>query len=300
MLSSVLSPLSWVMRKGYAQGAFWAVMICVVSVTNDVLMRLLGHRLDSMQIIFFRFFFSMLTVLPMVFSQGFSLLKTNRPGLHGLRALVGVGAIGACCYSVNLMPLAENTTIMFSQPLFFLPLAVFFLKEHVGKARWLATAVGFLGLILILQPGSETFRLVALIPMLAALLFASLDIMAKKMVATESTYAMLFYFAFGTTVCAFVPALFVWQTPTWSELGLLVLLGIGANLIQVCLIRAFSATEASGLMPFRYVELIFSTLFGYLFFSELPSISVLYGAPLIIFGAFYVTYMENKREKTNA
>lgn len=288
---------SWFMQKGYPQGAFWAVMICLVSVSNDILMRFLGHSLPVVEIVFFRFLFSMITVIPLMMSRGTELFKTKRPGLHVLRAIVGVGAIGACCYAVNHMPLSENTSIMFSQPLFFLPLAVFFLRESVDIPRWVATSIGFLGILVIVQPGTEAFRLVALVPVTAAFLFATLDIMAKKMVSTENTYSMLFYFAFGTTVCAFLPAIYYWQTPTLRELGLLTLLGIGANLIQVCLIRAFSATDASALMPFRYVEFLFSAFFGLMLFGEIPAQYTLYGAALIITGTFFISYHENRKSK---
>ena len=290
----------WFLEKGYLQGAFWAIMICVVSVTNDVFMRLLGQRLPVIEIIFFRFLFSMVTIVPLMMSQGLTLFKTQRPGLHFLRAILGVCAIGACCYSVTVMPLSENTTIMFSQPLFFLPLAVLFLNEKIRISRWVATLIGFIGLILIIQPGTQAFQMVAFVPMLAALFFALLDILAKKMVSTENTYNMLFYFAFGTTVCAFVPALFMWITPTPLEFLYLVLLGLGANLIQVCLIRAFSATDASGLMPFRYVEFIFSSVVGFLLFAEIPSGRLFLGAPLIIAGALFITYYESRKEKKRA
>jgi S-adenosylmethionine uptake transporter len=289
------NPFAWFMRKGYPQGAFWAIMITLVSVSNDVLMRLLGGRLDVSQIVFFRFFFGMLTVIPLMLSHGTTLFKTSHPWMHFWRAVLGVGAIGACCYSVNLMPLSDNTIIMSSQPFFFLPLAVFFLREKVDLPRWIAICIGFIGLLIMFQPGTEALRLVALVPVTGAILFALLDIMAKKMVVTENTHSMLFYFAVGTTIAAAIPAYFVWQTPSWQELGLLVLLGIGGNLIQICLIRAFSATDASALMPFRYVEFIFSGLFGFMFFMEIPTLVTVAGAAFIIAGTAYISYYETKK-----
>ena len=291
------NPFSWFMNPGYPQGAFWAVMICLVSVSNDILMRLLGARLNVIEVVFFRFFFSMMTVVPLMLTHGTALFKTARPWMHFWRAVLGVGAIGACCYSVNLMPLSDNTIIMSSQPFFFLPLAVFFLREKVDMPRWIAILIGFIGLIIMFQPGTETLRLVALVPITAAILFALLDIMAKKMVSTENTQTLLFYFAVGTTVAAAIPAFFVWKTPSWEELGLLVLLGIGANLIQVCMIRAFSATDVSALMPFRYVEFIFSALFGFLFFMEVPTFITIAGASFIIAGTAYISYYETRKEK---
>lgn len=285
------------MRKGYAQGVFWALMISVCSVTNDVLMRFLGERLHVVEISFFRFFFSMVTVMPFMLSRGLSLFKTTQPGMHFWRALLGAAALGLCCYSVNIMPLAENTTIMFAEPLFFLPLAFILLKEHVDRPRWLATMVGFLGLIVILQPGADTFRLVALVPMTAAFLFAMLNILAKKMIATEHSMTLLFYFGIGTTLLAAIPLPFFWQLPTLHELFLLVLLGAGGNMIQVCLFRAFASTEASALAPFRYAEFIVSALFGFLFFAQIPTLSVFSGALLITVSTFYITVVETRREK---
>lgn len=292
-----VSFLKWFVKKGYTQGVFWAVMICLFSVTNDVLMRFLGERLHVVQIVFFRFLFSMLSVLPFMVGKKLTLFKTSDPKMHFWRAVLGVGAIGMCCYSVNVMPLSENTTIMFAEPLFFLPMAVLFLHEKVDISRWLATTIGFVGLMIILRPGTEAFRFVALAPVTAAIFFAILNVFAKKMVSNEHTLTMLFYFGLGTTLAAFVPLLFIWQTPTIKELIFLIILGIGANLIQVCLFRAFSSTEASALMPFRYVEFIFSALFGFLFFTEIPTLWTITGALLIIASTFYISYVETVKEK---
>jgi S-adenosylmethionine uptake transporter len=291
------NPFSWFMRKGYPQGAFWAVMITLVSVTNDILMRLLGAGLDIIQISFFRFFFGMLAVIPLMLSHGTTLFKTSRPWMHFWRAILGVGAIGGACWSVNLMPLSDNTIIMSSQPFFFLPMAVIFLREKVDLSRWIAILIGFIGLIIMFQPGAEALRIVALVPIAAAILFAMSDVVAKKMVTTENTQTMLFYFAVGTTLITLIPAIYVWQIPSWYQLGMLALLGIGGNLIQVCMIRAFSATDASALSPFRYVEFIFAALFGFVFFLEIPTLVTLSGAAFIIAGTAYISYYEAQKER---
>lgn len=278
------NPFLWFMRKGYPQGAFWAVMITLVSVTNDILMRFLGAGLDVIQISFFRFFFGMLAVIPLMLSHGTTFLKTSRPWMHFWRAILGVGAIGSSCWSVNLMPLSDNTIIMSSQPFFFLPMAVIFLHEKVNLSCWIAILIGFIGLLIMFQPGAEALRIVALVPIAAAVLFAMSDVMAKKMVTTENMHTMLFYFAVSTALITLIPAILVWQTPSWYQLGMLALLGIGGNFIQVCMIRAFSATEASSLSPFRYVEFVFAALFGFIFFLEIPTLVTLTGALFIIAG----------------
>ncbi|MEI8295005.1 MAG: DMT family transporter [Alphaproteobacteria bacterium] len=296
-LMPFLNVLRWFLAPGYAQGVFWFIMIGVVSLSNDVIMRFLGYRLPVLEVAFFRFLFSMVSLIPFLLWRGRHYFYTKNPKLHVLRAVLGIGALGAWAYSVSLMPLSENTVIMSAEPLFFMPFAVLFLKERVDRARWLATSIGFIGILVIVQPGTMAFRAVALIPVASAVLFALLDIVAKKMVSKEHTITMLFYFSLGTTLAGLIPLPFiVWETPQLGELGLLFLLGIGANLIQVCLFCAFSATEASALMPFRYVEFIFSALLGFLLFHEIPTLTTLLGTGLIIVGTFYISYVETRKE----
>ncbi|MDP3641395.1 MAG: DMT family transporter [Alphaproteobacteria bacterium] len=289
----------WFFKPGYLQGVFWANMISIVAVSNDVAMRFLGERLDVIEIAFFRFFFSMIVLLPFMLLQGTNLFKTKMIGMHAARGIIGAAAIALCCWSVNVMPLAQSTSLMFMQPLFFLPLAFFLLKEHVAKERWIATLVGFAGLLYIIRPGTTEFHIYSFIPLSAAFLFATLDILAKKMVASEKTLTLLFHFGLVTSLIS-LPFLFpVWQMPTQSEFFYLILLGIGGNLIQVCLFLAFSATEASALAPFRYGEFVVSALFGYLFFSQVPTTTLLVGSSIIIASAFYLSHKEIQLEKVN-
>ncbi len=289
--------LGWFMRKGYLQGAFWALMICLTSSTNDVLMRYLGERLPVVEIVFFRFLFSMLTVVPFMLVNEKNLFKTRQPKTHALRALVGAVALGLCCWSVNIMDLAENTAIMFCEPLFFLPMAYFLLKEKVDRNRWIATLIGFIGLIIIVSPGFNGVKITALVPMAAAMLFAYLCVMAKRMIQSEHTLTLLFYFGLGTTILAGLLLPWFWNVPTIRELMYLAALGVGANMIQVCLFRAYSSTDASALAPFRYTEFLFAASLGFLFFGQIPEPMTVVGAVIIAASAFYISVIETKKEK---
>tara|TARA_R110002050_G_scaffold11068_2_gene37684 strand:- start:6525 stop:7418 length:894 start_codon:yes stop_codon:yes gene_type:complete len=292
--------LKWLSCKGFAQGAFWSILTCFVSVSNDVIVKLVGTRLDGMEISFFRFLFSMLTVLPFMITKGWSSFKTVNPSMHWWRAIVGVAAIALFTYGLIFVPLAEVTVFSFTQPLFFMPLAILFLREKVSPGRWIAVILGFAGILVMIDPGSPSFNIYVFLPMGAALLFAVLDLMAKKMVSNESTLTMLFYFALGTTIAGLIPALMVWQTPNLRELLWLFALGAGANLIQVCLFKAFSATEASSLAPFRYVELVFSVFFGFMLFSESVKMKTLLGAAIIIGSTLYMSYFEVRKKRKAA
>lgn len=298
-LCAFIAIFKWFSKKGYAQGVFWVLLIAVISSANDVLMRTLGARLHDSEITFFRFFFSFATVIPfLIIRKNENLLKTNIPILHFWRGFIGAIAIGLCCWSVNRVPLSTNTTIMFTQQLFFLPLAYFFLKENVDRYRWIATIIGFTGAFIVIHPGADSFHMAAIVPLTAAFLFAIISMLAKKMIAKEHPLTLLFYFGLVTTLASLPVMLFFWTMPTVKELFLLLLLGGGANLIQVCIFKAFSATDASAITPIFYTEIGIASLFGFIFFGQIPTLPVIIGAFVIIGSTFMISVIETKKEKS--
>lgn len=281
----------WFKAKGLKQGIFWAIMIYFIGTINDVIARFLGDRLHSVEIAFFRFLFSVLVIVYPMLKSKKNLFQSSIHGYHVLRGLMGAVALGLCCYSVNIMPLAENTTILFSEALFMLPLSAIFLKEKITWPAIIATVVGFLGLIIMFKPSADNFNINALVPTLAALLFAVMNIIIKKMIdIKENSWTMLFYFGLYTTIISGAIVPFFWITPNLRELVLILFLGIGANLIQLFIFLAYRATTASSISPIRYTELPFAILFGFLFFNQIPSYMTLCGALLIILGAFISSY----------
>ena len=182
-----------------------------------------------------------------------------------------------------------------------LPLARIFLKEQVSWQRWVATLLGFLGIVIALHPSGADFNLMALALVAATIMFATLDIINKKLLTEDETLlSMLFYSALGTAVLGFIPAVLTWQTPTVSELFFLLLLGGGASGIRFCLLKACAATEVSALQPFKYVELILSGIFGLLIFQELPAWSTVLGAIVIIPSTLYIAIHETKLQTRKA
>lgn len=288
----------WFFKKGYFQGVFWANMISISSVLNDAIMCGVSKTIPVVEVTFFRFFFSTLVLLPFLSFAKSKTLKTGRFKLHLVRIFLGAIALWLGCLSLSHISMSQNTTIMFVQPLFFLPLAYIFLNEHVGYSRIIATIFGFIGLVYLIQPGTDHFTVYTCIPILAAFIFAILDVITKKMVTTESTILLLFYFGMGSTILTLPFALYYFKQPSVTDYLLLFLLGVGANLIQVFLFLAFKATEASALGPFRYAELVFSLLIGYLFFHQIPVPHVFLGAAIIILSTLYISYIENKYSST--
>lgn len=282
---------NWFSEKGLRQGIFWAIMIYLTGTINDVLAKFLGNRLHAVEIAFFRFLFSAIIVLiPMIRSKQ-NLFKSNIHQWHVMRGVLGAVALGLCCYSVNIMPLAENTTILFSEALFMLPLAAIFLKEKISKTTIIATLVGFSGLILMFRPKADNINVLAIVPTIAALLFAIMNIMIKKMIdAKENALTMLFYFGLYTTIISGAIVPLYWVTPNLNELLLILLLGAGANLIQLFIFLAYRAASASDISPVRYSELPFAIIFGFLFFGQIPDAITIAGAALIIIGTFISSY----------
>ena len=267
-------------------------------------MRLLGARLEPAQIAFFRFFFAGLILLPIMVYQGKHTFKTGRPVLHVIRALMGFLAISFWCKGVTMVPLAAASTIALTVPLFVLPLAYLILKEKVGLQRTLATLCGFIGICVMVIPNdgasqifasNTSFGMMMLIG--ASVLFALSDILNKFMVEHEGTLAMLFYFALGTSIAGFVPAMYVWITPSIYEIFILFLLGFGGNFILYCLLKAFSATDVSALAPYRYLELIFAAFFGYILFGEVIGANNFIGAAIIVPATLSIAYYEVRKQK---
>lgn len=293
--------LSWFNSKGYFQGVFWMLLVCTISNLNDVLIKLVGTTLPGTEVAFFRFLFSTLVLLPFMIAKGRKSFVTHYPKAQFIRGLFLFLAMAPWCFGVAALPLTLATTISFTVPFFVLPLAKIFLKEHVGWQRWAATLFGFAGILVSLHPSGDSFNPMALALVASTLMFASLDIINKKLLIEDETLlSMLFYSALGTTILGFVPALFVWQTPTFQELFFLCILGGGGSLILFCLLKAFAATEVSALQPFRYVELILSALFGLLIFHEFPTMSTVIGAAIIVPSTFYIAVYETRQQKKKA
>lgn len=321
LLSTLCSAYQWLHQKGYAQGVFWAVAVCLVSSLNDVFTRFAGSRMDFFQVAWFRFMFSTLTLLPVMLYFNRSTFFTNKPGFQAMRAILGYGAVACWVAGVSMTELSIASIMAQTVGLFVLVMAYVILGERVGLQRTLATLAGMSGILIILLAPKEgsSFTMEALstfdLPVVlvtvfngsnlgiyfllaASIMFAASDILNKIMVAQEHPLTMLFYFALGTSLIGLIPAIYVWQTPQLIELFWLFCLGAGANLILFCLLKAFAATEISALQPYRYVEIFFATGFGFALFGEVPTLLILVGAAIIIPSTLTIALYETRQKKS--
>ena len=283
-------------------GIAWFFMHQIIGVANDVIMKAAGQTLSVAQVVFLRFFFATLTMLPVMLISGKDSFKTDRLPLHFARSALLAMGIFLYAKGLTVAPIAVVTTLNFTIPLFTLVLARFVLKEKVDVNRWIGTVVGFLGVCVVLKPtggaaGLGSFNMSWLLILAAATIFASLDVLNKVFVGRESFWAMIFYTALFTTLI-FSPFAFIgWVAPTMTQYGALAALGAGANALLYCLLKSFSMVDASALAPFRYTELILSAGVGWVLFKEAISMNTILGAMVIVPSTLYVVWKENQKKE---
>lgn len=279
----------------YFTGISFYLAHLIISSANDIMTKYLGQGYNFNQVVFFRFLFASLTLLPFMLVDLKS-FKTNRIYVHMLRGALLYGGIGMWIVGLNIVQISTAVVINFTIPLFILVLAFIFLKEKVGLHRWVATFVGFIGIIIVNNPSSMNFNYYSVVLLLASLLFASLDVINKYFVVKETILGMLFYSSLFTTMFSFIPAINYWVTPSTTDLILLFVLGAGANLLLFCLLKSFEKIDASSVAPLRYFELVIASIFAYFAFNEIPDSSTIVGAIIIIPATLFVILYDAKKK----
>jgi len=283
---------------GNVQGIFWMLLAGLFFSVMVALIKFLGNRFASFEIVFFRSFVQLM-VLSIVFARiGFSSLKTGRPLLQGFRALIAVMLINCNFYAFTKLPLADVTAIGFSRNLFLAFLAVPLLSEKMSIHRLSATIAGFVGIIIIIRPGQGLFDGVALIALAGAGLGATMMILNRKLTRSDSNVVMMTYPALAIVLATSIPTYMTWITPTGYELILLIVASFMGIIGQYCLIQAFRLGEATAVAPAGYVRLIFATIIGYFMFAEVPDIMFIMGTVVIVGSNFHLIFWEGRANKT--
>lgn len=279
------------------RGAVWILASCLFVSAMAALVKLLGTRLDSLQLSFFRALFGFLAVLPFVALGRFEAVRTERLGLHVSRGLLGGTGMVCAFYAITHLPLAEAAAIGFTKPLFMVVLAALMLHEVVRARRWSATGVGFLGVLIMLRPGEGVLEPAALVALAGALVAATVTLLIKRLSATEAPLTILFWLGVVSTIATLPLALHVWRQPSLAELLAMLLAAALASLAQVCMIRGLRIGEASALAPFDYARLPVAAGFGLLLFGEVPDRYALAGAGLIVLSTLYIARREARLGK---
>lgn len=273
-------------------GAIFAIM--------NVLIRDIGQGTHPFQAVFFRNLFGWLFICSFIFVDGKELFKTRRLGTHFLRSLTGVVAMYLWFYSVTYLPQAKATALSFTMPFFALIGAAIFLREKIRMRRWTATAIGFVGALIILRPGQVELTALDFLPIMAAFFIAASLLFVKNLSGTERPNTMLFFMGAFMTLYSLGPALYVWQPVPAELLVKAIFLGFIAFLAHQCMVRAFRLAEASVITPIDYLRLPFAALAAFVFFGEVPEIWVWLGAAIIAGSSCYIAWRESQLAKKDS
>jgi drug/metabolite transporter (DMT)-like permease len=286
-----------ILRGDAAIGAALMIMSTICFVSMQSLIRQIGEELPPVEVAFFRNLFGFCAIAPIFFRQGFKPLKTSRLQLHALRgALQGVSMM-AFFTGVTMVPFAEATSISFSAPLFATILAVIILREKIRIRRISALLFGFVGVLVVLRPGFVEVGIGQGLLLSSSLIWGAAIIVIKRLSTSESAATQTAYMGIFMTPITFLPALYVWETPTLDQLGWMALIGIFGTIGHLCFAGAFRRAESSALLPLDFLRLLWASLLGYFLFVEIPDFWVWIGGGLIFISATYIAFREAQLAK---
>jgi drug/metabolite transporter (DMT)-like permease len=293
------------LRHDFRRGVICMLAACALFTGMSSGVKALSPSIPFVELMFFRCALSMPVVGLIALRSGrWDLLRTKRFPGHLARACTGISAMGCSFYALGLLPLAEHTALTNATPLFVTMLSIPFLGEKVGVHRWSAVVVGFLGILVIaLSQGAFQTSLVPLatagvLAAVAQSMFSGVTTMlVRGLSATESSTTIVMWQSLLMTVITGIALPFVWVTPTWPELGLLVLIGLVGGAAQVLLTEAWASAQVSAIAPFSYSAIAWAVLFGWIVFGDLPSGWTLLGTALIVGASLYIMHREMKRAR---
>ena len=285
----------WEAMDRTARGAALVSLGSFTLVVMAMLVKQVGTRIPTIEILFFRSIVGFFFVLPMFMHNPLEPLRTKRLGLHAVRGIIGT--LGNICFfwTITHMLLADAMALQFSRPLFMIPLALAFLGEVAGFRRTAITLVGFAGIALYAKPFTEGFDPGAFVGAAGALFGALIVICIKRLATTEPTRTIMFYYAISNAVFSLIPTVWFWVTPTGPELAMLVLIGFLGIAGQGLITHGWTLGDVTALVPLDYSRIVYSALLGYLVFGELPGLWSVAGMAIIVASSLYLVLTERRR-----
>ena len=250
------------------------------------------------QVLFFRGFFGIIFyffIIPRERLHDF--YKTKRPGLHSLRCVAGLIAIIAIFIALRKLPLATVVSISFAAPIFTTIFSIFILSEKVGIYRWLAVIVGFIGILIITEPGISNLNIYYIFPIIFCLGLSYVAITLRQLSTTEPVWLISLFFSIAITFLSFLTLPFGWVMPSFNHFLILSLIGIFGGVSNLWLSQSYKYSEVSLVTPLKYLTLVFAIIFGYFIWDEIPTIKTLIGALLVIVSTLIIFRREIYKKK---
>ena len=241
------------------------------------------------QVLFFRGFCGIIPILFLIpRDRYFDFYKTTRPILHFKRCLAGLVSIVAIFIALRNLPLATVVSISFAAPIFTTIFSIFLLNERVGLYRWLAVFVGFLGIVIISEPGFSSLNIFYIYPIIFCLGLSYVAIAIRKLSSTEPVWLISFFFSFSILILSLFSFYQNWIMPSFIDLFLLSMIGILGGIANLWLSQSYKLSEVSLVTPLKYLALVFAIIFGYFIWDEIPTSKTLMGSVLVILSSFII------------
>ena len=270
--------------------------ICAFSLMDVIVKWSVNYPIG--QVLFFRGFFGIIFyffIIPRERLHDF--YKTKRPGLHSLRCIAGLIAIIAIFIALRKLPLATVVSISFAAPIFTTIFSIFLLNEKVGIYRWLAVLVGFIGILIITEPGISNLNIYYIFPIIFCLGLSYVAITLRQLSTTEPVWLISLFFSIAITFLSFLTLPFGWVMPSFNHFLILSLVGIFGGVSNLWLSQSYKYSEVSLVTPLKYLTLVFAIIFGYFIWDEIPTIKTLIGALLVIVSTLIIFRREIYKKK---
>ena len=265
--------------------------VCAFSIM-DLLVKW-SQEYPTGEVLFFRGFFGLLLTYFLIPKDKLkSFYKTDRKLEHFFRCFAGIIALIAIVVALRELPLAVVVSLSYAAPLFITVLSIFLLGEKVGIFRWIAVLIGFVGVLVISEPGFNEVNYLYILPIIFCIGMAFVTITIRKLSTSEPVWLISIFFTLTITFVSLFTIPFGWVLPDFKDFILLALIGVtggGANLL---LTQSYKLSEVSLVAPLKYLSLIFAILFGYLIWDEIPSYKNLVGAALVIAASLIILRRE--------
>ncbi len=255
--------------------------ICAFSIMDVIVKWSVDYPIG--QVLFFMGFFGIVFyffIIPKNRLHDFYI--TKRAGLHFLRCFSGLIALVAIFIALRSLPLATVVSISFAAPIFTTIFSIFLLSERVGIYRWLAVIIGFIGILIITEPGITNLNIYYIFPIIFCLGLSYVAITIRQLSTSEPVWLISFYFSLSITLLSFFTIPQGWIMPDLKDFLILSMIGIFGGVANLWLSQSYKYSEVSLVTPLKYLALVFAIIFGYFIWNEIPTIKTLIGALLVI------------------
>ena len=271
--------------------------VCTFSVM-DLLVKWSGDY-PTGQVLFFRGFFGILPTYFLIPKDKLrTFYKTKRPKEHLFRCIIGLVALVAIIIALRELPLAIVVSLSYAAPLFITILSILLLSEKVGIFRWAAVLIGFIGVIVISEPGFKEMNLLYFLPIIFCIGMAFVTIAIRKLSTTEPIWLISIFFTITISIAGLTTIPMGWVMPNFQDFILLALIGVTGGAANLLLTQSYKLSEVSLVAPLKYLSLVFAVIFGYMIWNEIPTLKTLVGASLVILSSFVIFRREIYHKET--